>query len=48
MSRSSAVLAVLALSLALSGCLSQINKPIRPGDRWGAKAETLDQAVPRD
>jgi hypothetical protein len=26
----------------LGGCLSEINKPIRPGDRWPDRATSID------
>lgn len=26
----------------LGGCLSEINKPIRPGDRWPDRAAAID------
>ncbi|MEF2073287.1 hypothetical protein [Consotaella aegiceratis] len=44
--RRAVVLAILAL--ALSSCLSEINKPIRPNDPWLKNADMMDQAVPRD
>lgn len=38
-------LRLIALLLGLSvlgGCLSEINKPIRPGDRWAERAGAID------
>lgn len=38
-------LRLVALFIGLSvlgGCLSEINKPIRPGDRWPDRANSID------
>ena len=39
------LIALLAGLALLSGCLSEINKPITPGDRWKERAIAID-AVP--
>lgn len=36
------LLAVLVAISVLGGCLSEVNKPIRPGDRWPDRATAID------
>ncbi len=36
------------LVLALSGCLSEINKPITPNDRWSETAQILNTPASPD
>lgn len=40
-----ALLAVVAA--LLSGCLSQINKPITPGDEWKERATRSSNSLPQ-
>lgn len=35
----------LLSALFLGGCLSEINKPIRPNDSWRAKAEATSNPM---
>lgn len=36
---------LLLAALSLGGCLSEINKPIRPGDTWRERAEATSQPM---
>ncbi|GGD28470.1 hypothetical protein [Aureimonas glaciei] len=36
---------LLLSALLLGGCLSEINKPIRPGDTWREKAEATSNPM---
>ena len=36
---------LLLAALTLGGCLSEVNKPIRPGDTWRDRAEATSQPM---
>jgi hypothetical protein len=36
---------VLLAGLTLGGCLSEVNKPIRPGDPWRDRAEATSNPM---
>lgn len=39
------ILSVLLLTAVLGGCLSEVNKPIGPGDPWRARSEEFSRPM---
>ena len=39
---------LLVAALSLTACLSEINKPIRPGDTWRERAEATSNPMGND